>query len=71
MNVSPLQLDDDDFVNVVTRILETTGFPAAQLTLEITESMLVRDRGQSSSRLNALRAHGIRIAIDDFGTGYS
>jgi diguanylate cyclase (GGDEF)-like protein len=71
VNVSPLQLDDEDFVNVVTRILETTGFPSAQLTLEITESMLVRDRGQSSSRLNALRAHGIRIAIDDFGTGYS
>jgi diguanylate cyclase (GGDEF)-like protein len=71
VNVSPLQLDDDDFVGVVTDILRATGFPATQLTLEITESMLVRDRGQSSSRLNALRAHGIRIAIDDFGTGYS
>ena len=71
VNVSPLQLDDDDFVDVVTGILAATGLPAEQLTLEITESMLVRDRGQSSGRLNALRAHGIRIAIDDFGTGYS
>jgi EAL domain-containing protein (putative c-di-GMP-specific phosphodiesterase class I) len=71
VNVSPLQLDDDDFVDVVTDILKATGFPATSLTLEITENMLVRDRSQSSSRLNALRKHGVRIAIDDFGTGYS
>jgi diguanylate cyclase len=71
VNVSPIQLDDDDFVEMVTRILDATGLPAQQLTLEITESMLVRDRIESGGRLNALREHGIRIAIDDFGTGYS
>jgi EAL domain-containing protein (putative c-di-GMP-specific phosphodiesterase class I) len=71
VNVSPLQLDDEDFVAVVTGILNATGFPATQLTLEITETMLVLDRGQSSNRLNALRERGVRIAIDDFGTGYS
>jgi diguanylate cyclase (GGDEF)-like protein len=71
VNVSPLQLDDEDFVEMVTGVLNATGFPAQQLTLEVTESMLVRDRVVSASRLNALRARGIRIAIDDFGTGYS
>lgn len=71
VNVSPIQLDDDDFVDMVTRILDATGLPAQQLMLEITESMLVRDRIESGGRLNALREHGIRIAIDDFGTGYS
>jgi diguanylate cyclase len=71
VNVSPLQLDDDDFVDLVTGVLQVTGLPATQLTLEITESMLVRDRAVSTARLNALRARGIRIAIDDFGTGYS
>jgi diguanylate cyclase (GGDEF)-like protein len=71
VNVSPLQLDDDDFVEMVTGVLNVTDLPPQQLTLEITESMLVRDRAVSSGRLNALRAIGIRIAIDDFGTGYS
>ncbi len=56
---------------MVTGVLQATGLPATQLTLEITESMLVRDRAVSTTRLNALRARGIRIAIDDFGTGYS
>jgi diguanylate cyclase (GGDEF)-like protein len=71
VNVSPLQLDDDDFVEMVTGVLHATGFPASHLTLEITESMLVRDRIMSAGRLNELRKLGIRIAIDDFGTGYS
>jgi EAL domain-containing protein (putative c-di-GMP-specific phosphodiesterase class I) len=71
VNVSPLQLDDDDFVDMVIGVLKTTGLPAQQLTLEITESMLMQDRAVSTNRLNALRALGIRIAIDDFGTGYS
>jgi diguanylate cyclase (GGDEF)-like protein len=71
VNVSPVQLDDDDFVEIVSDVLRTTGVPASKLTLEITESMLVRDRAETSARLNALRARGIRIAIDDFGTGYS
>jgi diguanylate cyclase (GGDEF)-like protein len=71
VNVSPLQLDDDDFVDMVSSVLKSTGLPADQLTLEITESELVRDRAVSSERLAALRHHGIRIAIDDFGTGYS
>jgi diguanylate cyclase (GGDEF)-like protein len=71
VNVSPVQLDDGDFVECVTDVLRTTGVPASKLTLEITESMLVRDRAETSERLSALRERGIRIAIDDFGTGYS
>jgi diguanylate cyclase (GGDEF)-like protein len=71
VNVSPMQLDEHDFVDTVSAILDSTGLPATQLTLEITESMLVRDRVESASRLNDLRQRGIRIAIDDFGTGYS
>jgi diguanylate cyclase len=71
VNVSPVQLEAEDFVETVTTILSATGVPPEQLTLEITESMLVRDLAESGARLNALRAEGIRIAIDDFGTGYS
>ncbi|MDQ1435736.1 MAG: diguanylate cyclase [Actinomycetota bacterium] len=71
VNVSALQLDDDDFVDCVVGVLNATGLPARQLILEITESMLVRERSETTVRLNALRERGIRIAIDDFGTGYS
>jgi EAL domain-containing protein (putative c-di-GMP-specific phosphodiesterase class I) len=39
--------------------------------LELTESSLIDDSGRSATRLQALRALGVRIAIDDFGTGYS
>jgi EAL domain-containing protein (putative c-di-GMP-specific phosphodiesterase class I) len=71
VNVSPVQLDDDTFVDNVVAMLDTTGLAPQHLTLEITESMLITDREVSGARLDALREQGIRIAIDDFGTGYS
>jgi EAL domain-containing protein (putative c-di-GMP-specific phosphodiesterase class I) len=71
VNVSPVQLDDDTFVESVAAMLGETGLASQHLTLEITESMLITDREASGVRLNALREQGVRIAIDDFGTGYS
>jgi diguanylate cyclase (GGDEF)-like protein len=71
VNLSPRQLTDDDVVAVVARVLAETGLPAGQLTLEVTEGVLLRDVDQAVARLAALRALGVRIAIDDFGTGYS
>ena len=55
----------------VVAALEETGFPAAQLTLEVTEGVLVRDVDSVVAALETLRRLGIRIAIDDFGTGFS
>lgn len=52
-------------------LLQTTGFDAARLTLELTEESLIRDIDQAAAQLEKLRAVGIRIAVDDFGTGYS
>ncbi|SFO51060.1 diguanylate cyclase (GGDEF) domain-containing protein [Geodermatophilus obscurus] len=71
VNLSPRQLSDDDVVTVVARVLADTGLPAGQLTLEVTEGVLLRDVDEAVGRLAALRALGVRIAIDDFGTGYS
>ncbi|HEY1741094.1 MAG TPA: EAL domain-containing protein, partial [Acidimicrobiia bacterium] len=71
VNVSAVQFDDDHFVEMVTDVLDATGLPAEQLTLEITESMLVADRVATSGMLETLRALGAKVAIDDFGTGYS
>ncbi len=74
VNVSPRQLADDEFTAKVRRSLADTGLPAAALTLEITEGILVREgvpSAQARAHLEALRGDGVRIAVDDFGTGYS
>lgn len=55
----------------VVDTLRTTGWPADQLVLEVTETVLDVDRPSSINALHELRRHGIRVAIDDFGTGYS
>ena len=70
VNVSPLQLDDDDFIDSVVRALNDFTLPPDQLVLEITESVMISSP-VAIDRLNTLSAHGVTIAIDDFGTGYS
>ncbi|MEQ1529646.1 MAG: EAL domain-containing protein, partial [Methylococcales bacterium] len=71
VNVSPYQLRQCDMPALVAVILEETGFPAAQLELELTESGLMDSDWNALDLLDSLRGHGIRLAIDDFGTGYS
>ncbi|HEV7187008.1 MAG TPA: bifunctional diguanylate cyclase/phosphodiesterase [Blastococcus sp.] len=71
VNLSPRQFQDGDVVADVVAALVETGFPAEQLTLEVTEGVLVRDVDAVVTQLESLRALGIRIAIDDFGTGFS
>ncbi|MEU4419816.1 bifunctional diguanylate cyclase/phosphodiesterase [Actinoplanes sp. NPDC024001] len=74
VNVSPRQLIDPRFTAKVVAALRDSGLPAAALTLEITEGVLVRSgthTQQALVHLSTLRAEGVRVAIDDFGTGYS
>ena len=71
VNLSPRQLLDDDVVTTVRTALEASGLPAGQLTLEVTEGVLIEDVEAVVDTLRALRTLGVRIAIDDFGTGYS
>ncbi|MGJ7442763.1 putative bifunctional diguanylate cyclase/phosphodiesterase [Aquipuribacter sp. MA13-6] len=71
VNLSPLQLVDDDLVSRVRRVLAVNGLPPQRLTLEVTESLLLRDLDASVELLSRLRATGVRVALDDFGTGYS
>ncbi|MBM7807954.1 diguanylate cyclase (GGDEF)-like protein [Geodermatophilus bullaregiensis] len=71
VNLSPRQLVDDDVVGLVDAVLARHGLPAGQLTLEVTEGVLLRDVDQVVDQLRDLRGLGVRIAIDDFGTGYS
>jgi EAL domain-containing protein (putative c-di-GMP-specific phosphodiesterase class I) len=71
VNVSGRQLDTEEFVTEVRNALAESGLPASALTLEITETTLMRNVGETARRLTAIRELGVRIAIDDFGTGYS
>jgi diguanylate cyclase (GGDEF)-like protein len=71
INVSGKQIDEPDFVDEISGILDDTGLDPATLTLEITETSLMRDPRAAAARLHALKRLGLRIAIDDFGTGYS
>jgi diguanylate cyclase (GGDEF)-like protein len=71
VNVSARQLDSDEFVTEVSDALNQSGLEPQALTIEITETTLMRDTEQTVRRLSAVKALGVRIAIDDFGTGYS
>jgi diguanylate cyclase (GGDEF)-like protein len=71
VNVSARQLDSDEFVDDVRQVLQETGLEAELLTIEITETALMRDIEQTAARLTTVKELGVRIAIDDFGTGYS
>jgi diguanylate cyclase (GGDEF)-like protein len=71
VNVSALILKDIAFVDSVKSALSIWGVPAAQLTLEITESTLMEDTTSSIITLEELKTLGVGISIDDFGTGYS
>ena len=71
VNVSPLQLRQEDFVDTVAAVLAETGLPGSRLTLELTETVVMQDPDAAAVAFRALRALGVRVAVDDFGTGYS
>lgn len=71
VNVAARQLSRAAFVGEVERALREADVPPDVLTLEITESDLMRDVDVAMSQLMALKALGVTIAVDDFGTGYS
>ncbi len=71
VNVSGRQLDIDEFITDVEDALSASGLDPCALTIEITETTLMRNADETARRLTAIKALGVRIAIDDFGTGYS
>jgi diguanylate cyclase (GGDEF)-like protein/PAS domain S-box-containing protein len=71
VNLSARQIDDPRIVRTVQQVLARTGLPPQHLTLEITESALMKNAASALSVLSALKELGVQLAIDDFGTGYS
>ena len=70
VNISVVQLYQDDFYQNIISILEKTGLDPSYLELEITESKTL-NYDSVKYKISSLREKGVRIAIDDFGTGYS
>jgi diguanylate cyclase (GGDEF)-like protein/PAS domain S-box-containing protein len=71
VNISARQLHDKRFVHSVLEAVDRTGADAALLKLELTESMMLADVGDTIAKMKALKARGVGFALDDFGTGYA
>ncbi len=71
INVTSADMTRTAFVRTLLGFLTKAGFPAARLTVEVTESGIMHNLAGAAATLNRLRAAGCRVAIDDFGTGYS
>lgn len=71
VNISSIQLNQPDFVDLLSEILEETKLPPSYLEIEITESTLVSSITDATLLLTTLQNLGIKISLDDFGTGYS
>ncbi len=71
VNVSAMQLRDENFLEGLFAILGETGLDPGSLELELTESVLMKQADSAAAILQTLRERGVQVALDDFGTGYS
>jgi diguanylate cyclase (GGDEF)-like protein/PAS domain S-box-containing protein len=71
VNVSPRQLLQGDFVQLVATVLAQTGLRPERLCLELTESAVIESGPETLATLQGLKRLGVMLAIDDFGTGWS
>ena len=71
VNLSVVQLLQNDVVEMIENIIRETGINPRNLTLEVTESLAINDMERMKKILGSIKKLGVRIALDDFGTGYS
>lgn len=71
VNLSVVQLLQNDIVDKIRDVMEETGITPRNLNLEVTESLAINDMNRMKSILSEIRNLGARVALDDFGTGYS
>ncbi len=71
VNLSVVQLLQNDIVEQVRSVIKRTGIVPENLTLEVTEGLAINDMSRMKKILSEIRALGVRVALDDFGTGYS
>jgi diguanylate cyclase (GGDEF)-like protein len=71
VNVTTPDLGNPDFPRLVQAALDRSGVEGRCLTVEITESSLIRNQTQVIAVLRELASLGVSVSLDDFGTGYS
>jgi diguanylate cyclase (GGDEF)-like protein len=71
VNISAHQFMSAGFARSVMSVLDATSTRPNLLTLEVTETIFVRDRDRAVIVLDELKGTGVKLALDDFGTGYS
>tara|TARA_R110002126_G_scaffold75469_21_gene188395 strand:+ start:6621 stop:8738 length:2118 start_codon:yes stop_codon:yes gene_type:complete len=71
VNIAAAQFTDPSLLGLIEHLLQEHQLTPAMLELEVTETALISNPGQTAKTLSQFRAQGISIAIDDFGTGYS
>ncbi|MBC7764899.1 MAG: EAL domain-containing protein, partial [Hyphomonadaceae bacterium] len=71
VNMSALELAQSQFVNDLMQIIQETGVNPETISLELTETAVIKDFETNIQKLHAIRKLGIKISLDDFGTGYS
>ncbi len=71
VNISALELRDDNFCYDINRVIERSGIPFGKIAIELTESRSESDFMIMKSKINELKENGIKFYLDDFGTGYS
>ncbi len=71
VNVSKQQFNHDGLMSTVTNALEQSKLPPEDLTLELTESLMLNPVKDIRTYFSSLKELGVQLSIDDFGTGYS
>lgn len=71
VNLSPKQLVNNDFVDLLIWVLKETQIPPENLVLELTETAVMQNPEVAISTLSKINSAGVKLAVDDFGTGYS
>ena len=71
VNVSPRQIADPNFAEIVRDALDRSGVSPHLLWIEMTESMMLEEPDLAQTTLSQIRSMGVRLALDDFGTGFS
>ncbi|MBB6062335.1 PAS domain S-box-containing protein/diguanylate cyclase (GGDEF)-like protein [Thermosipho japonicus] len=71
VNISPIQLKNNNFSKDYLKILEKYNIQSKQITIEITENLFIDYNDIVRENLNLLKSEGFKLCLDDFGTGYS
>jgi len=71
VNLSVIQLLQNNVVETISDIIKITGVKPENLVLEVTESLAINDMNRMKNIIRSIKELGVKIALDDFGTGYS